>query len=285
MKNKKNLLGGDRKNSSSFKSPSRKKGKTFSRSRPHPHEEALKKARVVVGTHSILESLKVYPKGALALWLKAGFESHQDLVELESLARKHSLSVVIKPGSHLEAVCLSHQGAVLFQSQSPLWPSVDLWKDPEAQVTLVLLDGLEDPHNLGAIMRTSWLMGVQGVMIPQHRAVGLTPVVHKVASGGVEHVPLLVVGSFASILEDLKEKGFWIFGLSHEAPHSCFQFQLPKKVVWCIGAEDKGLRSTTKKLCDELLSLPQKSPEASYNASVAAGMVLFETFRQCSLRS
>ncbi len=145
---------------------------------------------------------------------------------------------------------------------------------------ILILDGVEDPQNLGAIMRTAWLMGVQVLVLPEFRSVSVTPVVHKVASGGVEHVPVLVVGSFEPLLRELKEMGYWVFGLSHKSTQNLLQMKLPPKTVWILGSEDKGLRVTTERLCDELVSIPQLSAEASYNVSVAAGMALFETERQ-----
>jgi len=243
-----------------------------------------KNVRTIVGTHSIKESLNTWPQGAKELWLKKGFESNQDLVALAGLAQRLKLNVVLKSEGQLDSLYQAHQGAVLFQIQSPNWPNARDLK-AEGPMTLMLLDGLEDPHNLGAIMRTAWLTEVKGLIIPQHRAVGLTPTVHKIASGGAEHVPVLEVNQFSQVLNELKEAGFWIFGLSHTAKVSILNLQLPEKVVWCVGAEDKGLRTTTEKLCDELVRLPQSSPGASYNASVAAGMVLFETFRQRLLKS
>ena len=143
-----------------------------------------------------------------------------------------------------------------------------------------MLDGIEDPHNLGAILRTSWLTGVHGVLIPEDRAVGLTPTVHKVACGGVEHVPVEETTNFSNYAEDLKKKGYWIYGLSPRGKKSIFELDLPEKVVWAIGAEDKGMRVTTERLCDELVFIPQSSASASYNASVATAMALTETLRQ-----
>jgi len=243
----------------------------------------FRNSRIIAGLHAIMESLHAWPNGAKVLWLKKGFESHGDLVELESLAKRLRVKIILKEDRQLDSLSQAHQGAFLFQIQSPSWPSQSELTGV-GPLTLMLLDGLEDPHNLGAIMRTAWLMGAKGVIIPQHRAVGLTPSVHKVASGGAEHIPVLEVTQFAKVIEELKEAGFWIFGLSHKAKGSIFNLKLPEKIVWCVGAEDKGLRSTTEKLCDELASLPQSSPSASYNASVVAGMVLLETFRQRSLK-
>ena len=145
---------------------------------------------------------------------------------------------------------------------------------------VIALDGVEDTHNLGAILRTSWLMGVNGMIIPEDRAVGLTAAVHKVACGGVEHVPILRTNQFTQPFEQLKKDGFWVFGLSHKAERSIYDAKIPEKVIWVLGAEDKGLRSPTEKICDELFSIPQSSPAASYNVSVSAALALAETKRQ-----
>ena len=214
------------------------------------------------------------------LWLKQGWESSQDLRELSEKATRLKLKMDIKSGPVIEKLCATHQGAVLFVDGAP---TLDLSRlDTFQKSTLVLLDGIEDPHNLGAILRTSWLVGAHGLIIPEDRAVGLTPTAHKVACGGAEHVPVVELTSFANYIEELKKKGYWVFGLSHKATQTIYQFDIPDKVVWAVGAEDRGLRVTTERLCDGLVSIPQLSAAASYNASVAAGMTLGETLRRHS---
>ena len=148
---------------------------------------------------------------------------------------------------------------------------------------VLALDGVEDTQNLGAVLRTSWLMGVNGIIIPEDRAVGLTASVHKVACGGAEHVPIHRTNQFNTPFEHLKKAGFWVFGLSHTAKRSIYDLQIPEKVIWVLGAEDKGLRTTTEKACDELVYIPQVSPTASYNVSVSAALALAETKRQWSV--
>ena len=245
--------------------------------------------RAVVGDHAIREALAVNPKAAVALWLQQGWETHQDLKKLHQEFRSNSgvpadikeKRIEMKPETWLARLSSSHQGAALFMLGAPALDWEILLNKEEANV--VLLDGIEDPHNLGAILRTSWLMSVDAILIPQDRAARLTPIVHKVACGGVEHVPVEICNQFAQPLERLKEAGFWVYGLSHEAKSTIHQIKIPKKAVWCVGAEDKGLRTTTSRLCDDLIKIPQAAAEASYNASVAAGMVLFEATRQQGL--
>lgn len=234
--------------------------------------------RVLAGTHAIQESFVVRGDDMKLLWLRQGWESSQDLREFSEKAQSHGVKVEVKPPTALDRWCGSHQGAIAFVKGGP---QLDLnGMENFDRATILALDGIEDPHNLGAIVRTAWLTGAKGLLIPEERAVGLTPTVHKVACGGAEHVPVATVTNFAVPIEKLKEQGFWVFGLSHKSEKTIFDLRLPEKVVWAIGAEDKGLRVTTERLCDELVSIPQLNNAASYNASVATAMALTETLRQ-----
>lgn len=252
--------------------------RSFKAPAPRREPEIPKSWRWVAGRHAIDEALRVRPRDSQLLWLRQGWESSQELREVEERARKTKIKIEVKPPSVLDRFCGTHQGALLAVSSRPLLDFEGL-KNFEVS-TLLALDGLEDPHNLGAILRTAWLSGVHGLMIPEDRAVGLTATVHKVACGGVEHVPVLEANQFAPSIERLKEQGYWVFGLSHKAKNSLFEMKLPEKIVWAIGAEDKGLRTSTERLCDELVSIPQIDAAASYNASVATAMALTETVRQ-----
>ncbi|MNK11973.1 23S rRNA (guanosine-2'-O-)-methyltransferase RlmB [compost metagenome] len=234
--------------------------------------------RIVIGTHAINEVLKVRPKRVKGMWLRQGWEQSGDLRDMHDLAQKNRIVPEIKPDNVIEKFGPSQQGAAVFVDAGP---TLDMNALGESEKSVVLiLDGIEDPHNLGAIVRTSWLTGVQGVLIPEDRAVGLTPTVHKVACGGIEHVPVEETTNFSKYAEELKKKGYWIYGLSPRGKQSIFDLELPEKVVWAIGSEDKGLRVTTERLCDELVFIPQASASASYNASVATAMALTETLRQ-----
>jgi 23S rRNA (guanosine2251-2'-O)-methyltransferase len=237
--------------------------------------------RAIIGQHAITEALRLHPQRVKSLWLQQGWESSHDLKVLHSENKNKISKIEIKPESILAKVGNSHQGAVLFMDYTPEFDFEKVLAAQQARI--ILLDGIEDPHNLGAILRTSWLMNVDGILLPQDRSVKLTPTVHKVACGGVEHVPVEICSNFSSVLERFKENDFWIFGLSHEGRSTVFDIKIPQKIVWCIGAEDKGLRKTTERLCDELVRIPQASAAASYNASVATGMAMLETHRQQSL--
>jgi 23S rRNA (guanosine2251-2'-O)-methyltransferase len=240
-----------------------------------------KHLRPIVGLHAINEVLKVRPRSIEMAWLQQGFESNQDLAKLNKELQQLKVRTETKPAAVVEKVALSHQGAVLFSSQAP---EVDWQKIYAKNKAIVLvLDGLEDVHNLGAILRTSWLLNVAAIVIPQVGAVRLTAAVHKIACGGAEHVPVVEMNQFSSLFEELKKHDFWAFGLSHLGKKTLFELKVPDKVIFCLGSEERGLRKTTERLCDELISIPQSSSDASYNASVAAGMVLLEASRQFNL--
>lgn len=234
--------------------------------------------RIVIGIHAINEVLKVRPHQVKGLWIRQGWEHSGDLRDLYDLAQGKKIKIDIKAENILEKFGSSQQGAAVFVDGAPEF-DVDGLGDFDKSIVL-MLDGIEDPHNLGAIVRTSWLVGAHGILIPEDRAVGLTPTVHKVACGGVEHVPVEETTNFFNYSENLKKKGYWIYGLSPRGTRSIFELELPDKVVWAVGSEDKGLRVTTERLCDELVFIPQASSSASYNASVATAMALTETLRQ-----
>ncbi|MCS6838731.1 MAG: RNA methyltransferase [Bdellovibrionaceae bacterium] len=235
--------------------------------------------RMVVGHHAIRESMVTFPRGAQRLWLRKNFQTVSELRELAQLAQKIGIIVEEKSVDLLQQKAPAHQGAILWQALEPAFPSDDQLQTLTSAM-LLILDGIEDPHNLGAILRTSWLLGVSGVYIPIHHAVGVTPAVTKVASGGTEHVPVQRLGEFGSQIDRLKKMGYWVYGFDAVARHDLFKVAFHPKSVFCFGGEDRGLRRTTQKMCDELVRIPQVQKDASYNVSVAVAIALSEWFRQ-----
>jgi len=145
---------------------------------------------------------------------------------------------------------------------------------------LLVLDGVQDPHNLGACLRTADAAGVCAVIAPRDRAVGLTPVVRKVASGAVEHVPFIQVTNLARCLRKLQALGLWVTGADSTAATAVFDAELGGGQVLVMGAEGQGLRRLTRECCDRLVSIPMAGGMASLNVSVATGICLFEIRRQ-----
>lgn len=145
---------------------------------------------------------------------------------------------------------------------------------------LLVLDGVQDPHNLGACLRSADAAGAHGVVVPKDRAVGLTPVVRKVACGAAETVPLFTVTNLARTLRSLKDEGVWIYGAAGESRESAYELDLKGPLALVLGGEGKGLRRLTREHCDVLVRIPMAGRVESLNVSVAAGVLLFETRRQ-----
>ena len=147
-------------------------------------------------------------------------------------------------------------------------------------IFIVLLDGVEDPHNLGAVIRTALAAGAHGVIIPERRAAGLTDAVARASAGAIAHLPVAKVTNLAQTMEELKEAGYWLIGLDEHADKSYTEADYTSPVGIVLGGEGKGLHDLTSKRCDFVVSLPTTGPVKSLNVSVAAGVVLFEALRQ-----
>ncbi len=201
------------------------------------------------------------------------------------IANTHSIPVQRRGKDELDLLApeLRHQGvlAVMPPSHLDQFSGEDVLDAPAtADRLLLVLDGVTDPHNLGACLRTAEAAGVTAVIVPKDRASGLTPVVRKVAAGSAERVALLPVTNLARTLEQLKDKGYWITGLAGEAEESLFDVDLTGPVVLVLGAEGEGLRRLTREGCHRLVKIPMQGQAESLNVSVAAAVCLFEAVRQ-----
>lgn len=177
----------------------------------------------------------------------------------------------------------NHQGIAAQVASYPYQEIQDLIDRAKAATenpVILVADGITDPHNLGAIIRTAEALGAQGLVIPQRRAVGVTSTVAKVAAGALESFPIARVVNLGRALEELKSAGFWIYGAAAEANQSVDQVTFTGAIVLVIGSEGEGLSLLTQKACDVLVSIPLQGNVPSLNASVAAGMLLYEVFRQ-----
>ena len=211
-------------------------------------------------------------------WLRADWSRSAPLVEMHDALKRAGISIETKSTDQLDRLGSGNQGIALEMRDSP---AVD-WAALEGagSSTVLILDGIEDPQNLGSVLRTSWLMNVSAIFAPADRAVGLTPAACKVASGGTEHVAFEAHVSFGPVIKRLKDAGFWIYALSEKGSAHPWDLALPEKVAWVVGAEGSGLRVATERACDELIRIPQVDSGSSYNAAIAAAMALFETARQ-----
>jgi 23S rRNA (guanosine2251-2'-O)-methyltransferase len=173
-----------------------------------------------------------------------------------------------------------HQGIAALAAARPAVDLEDLLREKSAQGLLVLLDGVEDPHNLGAIVRTSLAAGASGVVIPERRAAGLTDSVERASAGALAHLSVARVKNLVRAMEEIKEAGYWLVGLDERAEKIYTEVDYKCAVGIVLGGEGEGLHELTRKRCDFLVSIPTTGPVRSLNASVAAGVVLFEAVRQ-----
>lgn len=234
--------------------------------------------RTSIGLHACREVLAVRPKKIKKAILSKEWERSGDLKDFRNLLQNHKIQIEYQAPQQMDRIGSHHQGIALDVTED-LEPN---WVDLESRDKLVVvgLDGIEDPHNLGAMIRSSWLLGVDALLTLKNRSVGLTPTVHKTASGGVEHVPVEFHANLQSSIEWLKEKGVFVMGLSEKGNKSIFDVEIPSRVLWLVGGEEKGIRRSYQDLCDELVSIPQTVAHHSFNASVALSITLAETWRQ-----
>jgi len=194
------------------------------------------------------------------------------------MARRAHVPVRFEPRSSLDRLAgtPAHQGVVALGAARQY---ADLESAESAQL-VVVLDGVEDPHNLGAIIRTAHAAGAGSIIIPERRAAGVTDVVAKAAAGALEHLPVVRVTNVNRALESLKERGFWIYGLDERGSedYSAVEYATPSAFV--LGSEGKGLHEQVRKHCDLLVRIPLVGKISSLNVSVAAGIVLFEWKRR-----
>jgi 23S rRNA (guanosine2251-2'-O)-methyltransferase len=200
------------------------------------------------------------------------------LQEIIDLARRAGVPVRFEPRASLDRVAGSaaHQGVVALGAARQY---ADLDEVAGAEL-VVLLDGVEDPHNLGAIVRTAHAAGAGAVIIPERRAASLTDVVAKAAAGALEHLPVARVTNLNRSLEDLKKRGYWIYGLDERGTEAYDQVEYGSPCAFVLGGEGKGLHEQVRKHCDLLVRIPMAGQISSLNVSVAAGVVLFEWRRR-----
>ena len=177
-----------------------------------------------------------------------------------------------------------HQGVVGFIDASKNHVHLeDVLENLSEPAFLLVLDGITDPHNLGACLRTADAMGVHAVIAPKDKSVGLNATVSKVACGAAETIPYITVTNLARTLRELKEYGIWIVGTDRDGNADLFHYAIPQSVAWVMGNEGEGMRRLTREHCDVLVSIPMFGTVESMNISVSAGMVLAETRRQRSI--
>jgi 23S rRNA (guanosine2251-2'-O)-methyltransferase len=239
----------------------------------------------VYGVHAVAALLAQHPASIKKLLLARGANNAQ-LDSLKQQARAAGVALQTQPRSALDALIpgARHQGVIALTRTTVYERSEKSLPDFLSALTepalLLVLDGVQDPHNLGACLRTADAAGVHALILPRDRASGITPVVHKVACGAVESVPIFAVTNLARSLRVVRDAGIWIYGASGDAADGLYDGELTGPVALVLGAEGKGLRRLTREHCDHLLAIPMAGQVESLNVSVAAAVLLFEARRQ-----
>lgn len=275
--------------------PQERRSRKFEKEAPHhkrPQAETEPKRReesrelpddVLVGRNAVTEALKS-GRGINKLWIASG-DREGSVAEIAALAKERGIVVQYVERAKIEALAGGHrhQGVLAYVAPVPYAELEDILKAAEAKGEapfLVLLDELEDPHNLGALLRTADATGVHGILIPKRRSVSLNATVAKTSAGAVEYVPVARIGNIAQTLKKLKEKGFWVAGADMDGEKAYYEADLTGPLVLVVGSEGKGMSRLTKEACDFIVRMPMVGRINSLNASVAGSILMYESMRQ-----
>jgi 23S rRNA (guanosine2251-2'-O)-methyltransferase len=242
----------------------------------------MSETRLIHGFHAVIAKLRHDPEALEELFVDA---SRQDarMRDLLRQAGLHGVRVMPVDGKRLDGLAASprHQGVVARVNARQKFISIDDVLDVITEPALLLvLDGIQDPHNLGACLRVADAVGAHAVIAPKDKAVGLNATAIKVASGAADTVPYITVTNLARSLRELQERDIWTIGADGEADKSLYDIDQRCAVAWVLGAEGSGLRRLTRETCDQLAAIPMLGSVESLNVSVASGVCLFEARRQ-----
>jgi 23S rRNA (guanosine2251-2'-O)-methyltransferase len=235
---------------------------------------------VVLGFHAVLARLRADPKSVVEIYVD---EARNDARarDLIALVERSGVRLMRVPAKRLDGFYGGgrHQGVVARVEMRAKDNLKEILEGVEKPMLLVL-DGITDPHNLGACLRVANAAGAHAVIAPKDRAAGITPAVSKVASGAAESTPYLMVTNLARALGEIKGKNVWVVGADERAERTLYEADLPDSIAWVLGAEGEGMRRLTRETCDLRVRVPMKGQVESLNVSVAAGVCLFESVRR-----
>jgi 23S rRNA (guanosine2251-2'-O)-methyltransferase len=241
------------------------------------------KTEILFGIHPVYEALKAGRRTFFEIYISREKEDDARLRKILSLSADVPLRRVTPVRLKQLTKSAGHQGVAAKVSHYPVLSLRHVLESTLADNTIpffLLMDGIVDPHNMGAMVRTAACVGISGVIIPKNRSASPTPVVSKVSAGHLEHLPLIRITNMVDTVRRLKKSGIWVVGLEKEAPDSIFTSDLTGPVAIIIGGEERGIRPLVRKNCDILVSLPQADHTNSLNASIAGGVAMYEIFRQ-----
>lgn len=228
--------------------------------------------------NSLLEAVRHSPKRVNKIFVQEGAKRRK-IAEIILLARKNDIPISFLPAGRLRGIDRDHQGAVGFLTYRE-YATLDSILASAGIPFLVLLDGIEDPQNLGAIIRTAEGAGVDGILLPERRSASLTGAVASVAAGAAEHVKVARVGNLVRTMEELKKKGLWLVGAEGGRADYWHDFDYTLPIGLVLGSEGKGLRRLVRDKCDKILSIPLYGEIDSLNVAAAAAIFMYEVIRQ-----
>jgi 23S rRNA (guanosine2251-2'-O)-methyltransferase len=242
----------------------------------------MAESRIIYGFHAVIGRLRQNAAGVMEIYLDNSRHDRraQDLIKL---AESHGVRLMLVDDKRLAGMTgnARHQGVAARAELAQLPTHIDDVLDRLTEPALLLiLDGVTDPHNLGACLRVADAMGVHAVIAPKDRAVGINATVAKVASGAAETVPYFAVTNLARTMRELKEREIWLMGADEKGERELYSMGLTGALAWVLGAEGEGLRRLTRESCDQLAHIPMLGAVESLNVSVSAGICLAETRRQ-----
>ena len=244
---------------------------------------------IIYGINPVLEALRADRQTLNKVMIAQGKEG-ASFYTLRHLAREKGIPVHVHPKDVLNKLAGTehHQGVLGVLASSPYSTWEDLLKKvqlAQGHAVVLILDSIEDPQNLGSLIRTAEACGAQGMILPRDRAVGITPAVVKASAGAVAHLPVVRVTNLANTLEELKKEGFWIMGADPRGDQNLYEMKFDMNIGVVIGSEGKGIRPLVLKKCDYRITIPMKGKVSSLNAAIAGAVILFEILRQKLLRT
>ena len=238
--------------------------------------------KLLFGFHAVQARLRVAPRSVQEVYVE-NERADKRMQNFIGLLAQSRIEPRLVARTRLDGLVghTRHQSIAALVDDLPLAHSLDdVLESLSEPPFLLVLDGVTDPHNLGACLRVADAAGVHAVIAPKDKAVGINATVAKVASGAAEHVPYIMVTNLARTLREIKEYDIWVVGTDDQAAKSLYQSQVAGPIAWVMGAEGEGMRRLTREHCDELVNIPMAGSVSSLNVSVASGVCLFETVRQ-----
>ena len=239
---------------------------------------------IIYGINPVLEALRAERQTLYQIFIVEGKHS-PSFQDLRQLAREKRIPLQVRPQRVMNKLAGTehHQGVIGLRAESPYASWEDLLRSirsEPAHAVVLLLDSIQDPQNLGSLIRTAESCGARGIILPRDRAAGVTPAVIKASAGAAAHLPVVRVTNLASTLEELKKEGFWIVGADARGAKNLYEMKFDMNVGLVIGSEGKGIRPLILKKCDFTISIPMRGKVSSLNASIAGAIILYEILRQ-----